>query len=80
MIDTRNSADILFNHYSEKIQDTLKPNLNSNNHELFGFNGKLIRPRGVIKLLLQLGDRNNYVTKDTEFVVIDYFSPYNAHT
>ena len=76
MIDT--STDILFNACYEQIQATLKQNLKPYDHELFGFDDRPVRPRGVIKLPLQLGDGDNYVTKNIEFVVVDCFSPYNV--
>lgn len=68
----------MFNCCYEKIQPILKPHLKPYDHELYKFNGKSIRPWGVIKLLLQLKDADNYVIKDIEFVVVDYFSSYNA--
>ena len=78
MIDTGSSADILFNSCFEQIRTTLAQKLKPYDHELFGFDGRPIRPHGVIKLPLQLGDGDNYVTKDVEFVVVDCFSPYNV--
>ena len=56
----------------------LKVNLKPYDHELFKFDGRPVEPRGVIKLPPQLGDGDNYVTKDIEFVIVDCFSPYNA--
>ena len=38
--------------------------------ELYGF-GKSVRLRGVIKLSLLLGDGDNYVTCNIEFLVVD---------
>ena len=52
IIDTGNSADILFNTCYEQIRATLKQNLKPYDHELFGFDGHLVRPRGVIRLPL----------------------------
>ena len=78
MIDTGSSADILFNSCYEQIRATLTPNLKPYDYELFGFDGRPVRPRGVIKLPLQLGDGDNYITKDVEFFVVDCFSPYNV--
>ena len=78
MINTGSSADILFNVCYERMRSVLKANLKPYDHELFGFDGRPVKPRGVIKLPLQLCDGENYVTKDVEFVVVHCFSPYNA--
>ena len=37
-----------------------------------------MRPRGIIKLPIELGDGENYITRDIEFLVVDCWSPYNA--
>ena len=78
MIDTDSCADILFNSWYERIRVTLAQKLKPYDHELFGFDDHLVRPHGFIRLPLQLRDGDNYVTKDVEFVVVDYFSPYNV--
>ena len=78
MVDIGGSVDILFNDCYEKMRSALKTGLKPYDHDLFGFDGRLVKPRGVIKLPLQLGDGENFVTKDVEFVVVDCFSPYNA--
>ena len=78
MIDTRSGVDILFNAYYEQVRATLCQKLKPYDHELFGFDGRPIWPRAVVKLFLQLGDGDNYVTKDVEFIVFDCFSPYNV--
>ena len=56
----------------------LKTGLKPYDHDLFGFDGRSVKLRGIIKLPLQLGDGDNYVTKDVEFVVVDCFSLYNV--
>ena len=63
---------------TSKSGATLKQNLKPYDHELFRFDGRPVWSCGVIKLPLQLGDSNNYVTKDVEFIVVDCFSPYNV--
>ena len=77
MIDIGSSTDILFNSCYEQICATLAQKLKSYDHELFRFDGRPVRPRGVINLLLQLGNGDNYITKDVEFIVVNCFSPYN---
>ena len=52
MIDIESNANILFNTCYEQIRATLKQNLKPYDHELFGFDGRPVRPRGVIKLPL----------------------------
>lgn len=58
----------------------LEPKLRPHDHDLYAFDGKLVKPRGIIKLPLELGDRDNFMKQDTEFFVVDYWSPYNAIT
>ena len=77
MIDTGSSADILFNSCYEQIHAMLTQKLKPYDHELYCFDSHPVRLRGVIKLPLQLGDGDNYVTNDIEFVMVDCFSPYN---
>ena len=72
MINIGSSTDILLNHCYEQIKHVLKPKLRPYDHELYGFNGKPIKPRGVIKLPLQFEDGDNYVPKDIKFLVVDY--------
>ena len=71
MVDTGSSADILFNHYYEKIKHKLEPRLRSYDHDLYGFDGKLVKLRGIIKLFVELGDGENYITRDIEFLMVD---------
>ena len=37
-----------------------------------------MKPRGIIKFPVELGDGDNYVSQDIEFLVVDCWSPYNA--
>ena len=78
MIDTGSSTHFLFNHYYEQIKYKLEPRLKSYDCDLYGFNGKPVKSRGIIKLPVDLGDGANYVTCDIEFLVVDFLSPYNA--
>ena len=78
MIVIGSSVDILFNPCYEQIRATLSQKLKPYDHGLCSFNGHLVRPRGVVKLPIQLGDGDNYVTKDVEFTVVNCFSPYNV--
>ena len=49
------------------------------NHDLYQFDGRLVRPRGIIKLPLELGDEGSkYAVREVEFLVVDVDSPYNA--
>ena len=56
MIDTGSSTDILFNDCYKKMWSVLKTGLKLYDHDLFSFDGRLVKTRGVIKLPLQLGD------------------------
>ena len=79
MVDTGASADILFNHCYEQIKHTIQTRLRSYDHDLYGFDGRPLKPRGIIKLPLELGDGGlRYVVREIEFVVVDVESPYNA--
>jgi len=71
MVDTGSSADILFNHCYEKIKHQLESRIKPYDHDLYGFDGKPVRPRGIIKLPVELGDEENYITRDIEFLVVD---------
>ena len=77
MVDTGSSANILFNHCYEKIKHKLKPELRPYDYDLYGFDGKPMKPRGIIKLPVELGDGDNYITQDIEFLVVDCWSLYN---
>ena len=37
-----------------------------------------MKPRGIIKLPIDLGNGDNYLTCDVEFLVVDCWSPYSA--
>ena len=78
MVDTSSRSYILFNHCYEKIKYKLEPRLRPYDHDLYGFDGKPVRPRGIIKLPVELSDGDNYITRDIEFLVVDCWSPYNA--
>ena len=71
MVDTGSSADILFNHCYEKIKHKLEPRLRPYDHDLYGFDGKPVKPREIIKLPVELGDEDNYITREIEFLVVD---------
>ena len=62
MVDTGSSTDILFNHCYDKIKYKLEPRLRPYDHNLYGFDGKPVKPRGIIKLPVELGDGDNYIT------------------
>ena len=79
MIDTGVSTDILFGHCYEQIKHTIQARLRPYTHHLYGFDGELVRPRGIIKLPLKLRDEiTRCATKEIEFLVVDVDSPYNA--
>ena len=65
MVDKGSSADILFNHCYEKIKHKLEPRLRPYDQDLYGFDGKPVKPRGIIKLPVELGDGDNYISRDT---------------
>ena len=72
-------ADILFNHCYEQIKHTIHTQLKPYYHDLYGFDGRPIKLRGIIKLPLELGDEGlKYATKEVEFLMVDNESPYNA--
>ena len=56
--------------------------LRSYDHDLYSFDGKPLRPRGIIKLPLELKDdpdrKGLYTSHDIEFLVVNIDSPYNA--
>ena len=53
----------------------LKPeDLTAYNSSLVSFDGKLVTPKGQIRLLVQAGSR----VVDVDFIVVDAYSPYMA--
>ena len=82
MIDTEASIDILFNHCYEQINYTIPTKLRAYDHDLYGFDRKLVQLRVIIQLPLELSDNSDkkglYTSHDIEFLVIDIASPYNA--
>ena len=78
-MDTGASADILFNHCYEQIKHTIQARLRPYDHDLYGFDGRPVKPRGIIKLPLELGDGGlRYAMREVEFLVVDVESPYNV--
>ena len=57
MVDIDASTNILFNHCYEQIKHTVQARLRPYDHDLYGFNGRPVKPRGIIKLPFELGDR-----------------------
>ena len=82
MIDTRASADILFNHYYKQIKHTIPKKLRAHDHDLYCFEWKLMRPQGIIKLLLEVSDdlerKELFISHVIAFLVVDIVSPRNA--
>ena len=83
MIDTGASVDILFNHCYEQIRHNIPMKLRSYDHDLYSFDGKPLRPRGIIKLPLELKDdpdrKGLYTSHDIEFLVVNIDSPYKLY-
>lgn len=53
----------------------LRPeDLTSYNFPLVGFNGKVVIPKGQIKLPMQMGSE----TMEVDFIIVDAYSPYTA--
>ena len=51
MIDAKSSADILFNVCYEKMRSVLKAGLKSYDHDLFGFDGRSVKPWVLLNFL-----------------------------
>ena len=78
MVDTESSVDVLFNRTYEKMVPKLTKKLKPYDHDLFGFNGQVVKVRGIITLLVKLKDVIHTATHLLDFLVVDSDSPYTA--
>ena len=78
MIDTRSSADILLGHAYERMKHMLRAKLKPYDYEFYRFNNELVRAQGIITLPLKLKDNKHFATHQVNFLMINYWSPYNT--
>ena len=73
LVDQGSGAEImcpdLYKGLNLKLED-----LERYDSSLMGFNGRMVVPRGMIRLLVQVGDEEVQV----DFIVVEAFSPYAA--
>ena len=73
MIDQGSAAEIMYHDLFKGLK--LKPkNLTAYSSPLVSFKGKMIIPKGQIRLLMQTGSD----VVEVDFIVVDAFSPYTA--
>ena len=73
MIDQGSAAEIMYPELFKGLN--LKPkNLTAYNSPLVSFEGKMLIPKGQIRLLVQTGSD----IVDVDFIMVDAFSPYTA--
>ena len=76
-MDNGSSADILYYPSFQQMmlgQDQLRPV----NSPLVGFGGMRVKPVGTVTLSVVVGAYPQQVTRDVNFLVVDYSSSYNA--
>ena len=77
LVDNRSSADILY--YPAFQQMRLgRDQLHLVNSPLVGFGGMKVQPMDIISLSVVVGAYPWQITKDVNFFVVYYSSPYNA--
>ena len=73
MVDRGSAAEIMYPDLYKGLK--LKPeDLLPNSYPLMSFNGKLVTPKGMIRLPIQMGPE---IVK-VNFIVVDTYSPYTA--
>ena len=73
LVDQGNGAEIMYPDLYKGLN--LRPeDLEKYNSPLVGFSGRLVIPRGMIRLLVQAGDKEVQV----DFIVVEALSPYTA--
>ncbi|GFZ08777.1 hypothetical protein Acr_20g0005850 [Actinidia rufa] len=77
LIDSGNSADILFISVFEKMKIGLDK-LHPFHNPLIGFGGNTTQPLGWVNLPITLGTEPHQTTVWQDFIVVDCPSPYNA--
>ena len=72
-VDQGNGVEIMYPDLYQALN--LRPeNLDRYDSPLMGFNGRMVVPRGMIRLPIQVGD----VEVQVNFIVVEAFSPYKA--
>ena len=72
-VDQGNGVEIMYPDLYQALN--LRPeNLDRYDSPLMGFNGRMVVPRGMIRLPVQVGD----VEVQVNFIVVEAFSPYKA--
>ena len=73
LVDQGNRVEIMYPDLYQGLN--LRPeDLDMYDSLLIGFNGKMVAPRGMIRLPIQVGD----VEVQVNFIVVEAFSPYTA--
>ena len=73
MVDGGSVAEIMYPDLYKGLK--LKPeDLLPNSYPLMSFNGKLVTPKGMIRLPIQTGPE----IVEVNFIVVDTYSPYTA--
>ena len=73
MIDQGNAVEIMYPDLYKGLNLKLK-NLTAYSSHLVSFEGKMVIPKGQIRLLVQIGSD----VVEVDFIVVDAFSPYTA--
>ena len=73
MVDQGSCVEVMYPNLYKGLN--LKPeDLTAYDSPLAGFDGKLVAPKGQIRLLVQVGSE----VVDVDFIVVDAYSPYTA--
>ena len=77
LVDNGSSADILYYPAFQQMRlgrDQLRPVCSP----LIGFGGMKVQPVGTITLPIVVGSYSQQITREVNFLVVDYSSSYNA--
>ena len=78
LVNTGSNVGIIYNHAFDRITDkNAHKRLRPYHHDIYDFNNQPMKVSGVIILLMRLGDNEHKVTRNVEFLTVDYWSPYN---
>ena len=73
LVDQGNAVKVMYPDLHKELN--LKPeDLSKYDSPLVGFDGRTMTPKGMIKLLVQTGDK----VVEVEFIVVDAYFPYTA--
>lgn len=67
MIDIDSSAEIMF----EYVNGWIKHKLHPYSHLLYGFSSQPVKVKGIITLLVELGDGKHIATNEIDFLAMD---------